>query len=87
VAALFAAVMQGLRLAIGPSGPVMAARLASVIGAVAGLCWLAERLVPPPDINSKVVAADAKAYSKAYCQPAPNPNCAGQTVGWGAMPP
>ena len=70
----------------------MAARLATVIGAVAGLCWFAERLVPHPDINSKVVAAaDAKAYSKAYskayCQPAPNLSCAGQTVGWGAMPP
>ena len=92
VAALFAAAMQGLRLALGPRGPVMAARLASVIGAVVGLCWFAERLVPPPDINSKVVAAaDAKAYSKAYskayCQPAPNLSCAGQTVGWGAMPP
>ena len=47
VAALFAAMMQGLRLAIGPSGPVMAARLASVIGAVAGLCWFAERLAQP----------------------------------------
>ena len=92
VAALFAAAMQGLRLALGPRGPVMAARLASVIGAVVGLCWFAERLVPPPDINSKVVAAaDAKAYSKAYskayCQQAPNLSCAGQTVGWGAMPP
>ena len=88
VAALFAAAMQGLRLALGPRGPVMAARLASVIGAVVGFCWFAERLVPPPDINSKVVAAaDAKAYSKAYCQPAPNLSCAGQTVGWGAIPP
>jgi len=51
---------------------------------VAGLCWFAERLAQPTDINSKVVAATD---ANPHCQPAPNRACASQAVGWRAMQP
>ena len=83
VAALFIAVMQALRLATGPGGPVMAARLASVVGMVAGLCWFAERLAQAPVLHSKfALASDSNMACPRIDNVSPHPACADPPVRW-----
>jgi hypothetical protein len=86
VAALFIAVMQALRLATGPGGPVMAARMASVVGVVAGLYWFAERLAQAPVLNSKLALASNMACSR-IDKVSPHPACADPRLRWDGRQP